>query len=265
MSFDVTTPQSVNVGAAGGTNLDAGELALLTSSGLFELGTSQLGGASPTDITIRDFDLAGASTLTGDVAFLGTGTTTFSVDESTFSAGLSLDADDFDLQVGVTSVGVSVDRGAGGSFGLGDTAGDATLDNTELAFITASTFSLDSTAVDTITVDNAALANVSGQVTLNAGGAGGQVNFQTAASVFQGGLSVEANTGITIGVDVTSNGSMTFDANGNIIDVTGSVTIDSQGGFLELPGRGDAGYRRERHIRWQWHPVGLESDRRHRC
>ncbi len=235
LSFDLSVNKSVTIGVAGGAvDIDATELGLLTTSGTFRVGTQQLGSAVPTSLVIEDLDLGGTGTITGGASFGSTGTTTFSTSASSIGGVLAIDSGDLDVQVAIDASDFSFDRAAGGSVGVGDATGDATISNAELALITASTLSIGGSAVDTITLDNVNLTTFSGQTTLNAGGAGGQVIFQNVASTVPAGLSVQAASGITIGAGVTSNGTTTFDVTSGVIDVTGSVTVDSQGGLLNF-------------------------------
>ncbi len=234
VSFDLSVAKDVGIGVASTVDLDATELALITTSGTFSVGTQLLGSAAPTSLTIEDLDLGGLGTITGGVSLASTGTATFSTSASSIGGALAVDSGDLDVQVAIDASDFSFDRAAGGSVGLGDATGDATISNAELALITASTLSIGGSTVDTITLDNVSLSGFSGQTTLNAGGAGGQVIFQNVASTVPAGLSVQAASGITIGAGVTSDGSTTFDVTSGVIDVTGSVTVDSQSGLLNF-------------------------------
>ncbi|MCJ7601643.1 MAG: filamentous hemagglutinin N-terminal domain-containing protein, partial [Desulfobulbaceae bacterium] len=140
-------------------------------------------------------------------------------------------AADIDLQ-GQLNVGSSYIRIyhaiSGGTFGLGDTAGDITLSGAELQNITADDLIIgDGQQISQITVDGitaANTANISDEIRLSARyGTDGQVLFSNTASDFgSADLLIYADNGVTVNTDLTSPITIYGDVDSN---GTGTLTI----------------------------------------
>ncbi len=155
-----------------------------------------------------DFTIAAGQTLTG-----GGGTINITANDVTISGTINASA--------APTIFLVSDSG---SIGLGATAGDWTLDGSELQNITATGLTIGDNNDGNITVNGISAANsnnISGTLSLNTGGS---ASFDTADSTFNA-LAVNAVNGITLNRSVTTDtGSASFnsdsDANG-----TGDFTI----------------------------------------
>jgi filamentous hemagglutinin family protein len=118
---------------------------------------------------------------------------------------LSITADDIDLQgtlnAGLSDITVLVSDN--GTIGLGNTAGDMTIDGSELQNITAANLILGSTTNGNVTVDGISAANSDniGMVTINSGG---NIDFSNNDSVFNA-LNVHAVTDINVNTNLETD------------------------------------------------------------
>jgi trimeric autotransporter adhesin len=166
---------------------------------------------------------------------------------------LSITADDFDLQ-GTLNAGLSditVFVSDNGTIGLGNTAGDMTIDGSELQNITATNLILGSTTNGNVTVDGISAANSDniGTVTL---ASGGNIDFSNNDSVFNA-LNIHAVTDINVNTNLetdTGNFAAIADFENNTIGdfnlgtgttVTSAVDIDITAENVNLNGNLTAG------------------------
>jgi filamentous hemagglutinin family protein len=89
VTFNASRSVSASVGNTSGTiNLSAAELARITTSGTFSVGT---GGITPTSLSIQNFD--NATGITGDAVFQAAGDVSFVSSQSDFDGDLTVIAD----------------------------------------------------------------------------------------------------------------------------------------------------------------------------
>ena len=180
----------------------------------------------------------GAIAFTADADNDGTGTFIL-LDGVSLTASnntLSIIAADLDLQGGSSlssgSGVMTITASAGGSIGVGNTAGQMTISGDELQRIsTSNELQLVTTGTGGIIVDGVTQAqssNVAGLLTLDAQGTG-NVSFATASSVFNA-LSVRAGGNIELGQDLsTTNDTVTFETS---VVISGASEVTTDGGDI---------------------------------
>ena len=115
-----------------------------------------------------------------------------------------------------------------GTIGLGNTAGNFSLTNSDLALITSGSLIIGGATNGTITVDG--VTSTSKPLTLIATASGKAVNFASTASSFND-LTLDAGTGgVDFGVNVSANGNLSVTSGGNITDI-GTLTISGASSF----------------------------------
>jgi hypothetical protein len=241
----------LTLGSSGGSITGAGDLtlsgtdglvlnsSLISSGGSLTLSSTNdaitTGGAATLNavsgVTINDdFTAGGAVVVDADSNDDGTGNFTLASGKnlSTSNNGLTITSNDIILDGSINSGTGSTTFlvSDGGSIGLGDTAGNWTLNGSELQRLTTGNLVIGNSSNGSITVDNIISANsgnVAGTLTLNTGSS---VSFANNASVFQGGLAVNAENGVTLSANVTTAGTTSLDADSND-DGTGDLTLAS--------------------------------------
>jgi filamentous hemagglutinin family protein len=196
-----------------------------------------------------------ASSINADSDANGSGTFAVTAAGSilTNNNTLSITADDFDLQgtlnVGLSDITVLVSDN--GTIGLGNTAGDMTIDGSELQNITAANLILGSTTNGNVTVDGISAANSDniGTVTINSGG---NIDFNNNDSVFNA-MNIHAVTDIHVNTNLeTDTGNFVaiadFELNnigefnlGSGATVTSALDIDITAEIVNLNGNLNAG------------------------
>jgi trimeric autotransporter adhesin len=219
---------------ASGTTLtaEAGAITLTAATvGISAAGAITLNATN--GITINDdFTSAGTTTFDADTDNDGTGSFTLASGEalSTGNNALSITAASLTLS-GTMSSGTAgttlLVSKSGNSIGLGNASGDFTLSGSDLGQITAGSLTIGDGSNGNIVVEGVSSAESDqfGALTLNATASGSSVTFQTTASTFQG-LTVNAENGITISSDLTTNGTTTLNSNSDN-DSTGDFTLSS--------------------------------------
>ncbi len=196
------------------TNITSGAITLINTIPLTLTGISQSGGG--TTVSITNTGLVSVP----DGVTIGSGTT------------LSITADDLNLNTtGAIASGTTTSitqRLAGGSIGLGDTAGTMTISGAELQRISATGLTLTNSTDGAIFVDGISAlnsANISGTTTLTATtGTLGSVSFLNGSSSFRA-LTVSGDAGISIGANLaTTVGAMAFTSVGGSLSVLDGVT-----------------------------------------
>jgi hypothetical protein len=115
-----------------------------------------------------------------------------------------------------------------GTIGLGNTSGNFSLTNSDLALINAGSLIIGDATNGTITVDG--VTATSNPLTLIATANGRAVNFSSTASSFND-LNLDVGTGgVDFGVDVSTTGNLSVTAGGAITD-TGTLTIAGTSNF----------------------------------
>jgi filamentous hemagglutinin family protein len=219
---------------ASGTTLtaEAGAITLTAATvGISAAGAITLNATN--GITINDdFTSAGTTTFDADTDNNGTGSFTLASGEalSTGNNALSITAASLTLS-GTTSSGTAgttlLVSKSGNTIGLGNASGDFTLSGSDLGQITAGSLTIGDGSNGNIVVEGVSSTESDqfGSLTLNATASGSSVTFQTTASTFQG-LTVNAENGITISSNLTTNGTTTLNSNSDN-DSTGDVTLSS--------------------------------------
>ncbi len=178
-------------------------------------------------------------TLTGitqggtTVSITNTGTVSVP-DGVTIGSGttLSITADDLNLNsTGAINSGTTTtitQRLAGGSIGLGNTAGIMTISGSELQRITATALTITNSSDGAINVDGITAANtenISGAITLSATtGTLGTLSFINNASSFRT-LTANSDAGTSVGVNLsTTVGALAFTVNSGDLSVSDNVT-----------------------------------------
>jgi hypothetical protein len=144
----------------------------------------------------------------------------------------------------------TIDTGAGNisllpsvseTVGLGAGAGSFSLSDTELDNITTSgTLTIGNANTTTLTVDGwTAAASISGSIVLVATGTAGQIVFSNNATTATVGMSLTALAGVTLNVDVTTQGATTIntdsDANGvGDFTVAATKTLSTSNNSLSI-------------------------------
>ena len=219
---------------ASGTTLtaEAGAITLTAATvGISAAGAITLNATN--GITINDdFTSAGTTTFDADTDNNGTGSFTLASGEalSTGNNALSITTASMTLS-GTMSSGTAgttlLVSKSGNSIGLGNASGDFTLSGSDLGQITAGSLTIGDGSNGNIVVEGVSSTESAqfGALTLNATASGSSVTFQTTASTFQG-LTVNAENGITISSDLTTNGTTTLNSNSDN-DSTGDFTLSS--------------------------------------
>lgn len=204
-------------------------------------------GAGRNVMIAADTSSTGAAAIRADLTGGGTGTITIAsgVTLSTADAGITLSADGLVLDgwVNSGSAATTIRRSAAGTIGVGDGAGDLSLSRDELARITAASLDVggtNTTGIDVsgVTLDD--LANIRGLVRLDAGGAGGVVQFGGSTSVFRS-LEVAAVDGVSVNASVATaaGGSLTINADADgagagTLSVANGASITASGGPISI-------------------------------
>ena len=179
----------------GTTSLSAGTNTF-SSSGTIGMDTLTVSGGTNT------FSSSSLS-ATGTFTLSGAGTI------STSGTDLSISAVDFDLTSTAISAGagkVTITQSAGGTIGLGATAGAMTISDTELDLISATDVLIGDGTVGAITVNGVSNTAITGTLALISSST---VDFSTASStITNGGLTVIAGGNITQGVALTVGGEL---------------------------------------------------------
>jgi hypothetical protein len=225
-----------------------GSLTLTASNGQIT-GAGDLTLNAKNGITLNSsLTTGGILTVNADTDASGAGTFTVAATKTVSTAGNALDitAADIDLQGSLTSgsATTSITTAKDETIGLGLTAGDLTIDGTELSHITAATLVLGSGTTTGITVDGITALQSAGidLLTLNALGVGGTLLFTGTASAFNdlsgfatSDITVDAGLSVTPGnVVLDSSGTMTVNqvisttpGSGGVLNVTGGVVINA--------------------------------------
>ncbi len=216
---------------ASGTTLTASSITMdATTGGISAAGAVTLNATG--GITINDnFTSAGATVFDADTDNDGLGNFTFNLSKalSTGNNTLSITAQSLafigTMSSGTAGTTILVSK-SGNSIGLGNSFGDMTLDNTELASITAGSLTVGDGATGDILVSGVSSTDSDqfGALTLNSGTS---VTFETsvADSTFQG-LTVNAANGITLASNLITNATSSFNANSDG-NSTGDFTIST--------------------------------------
>lgn len=236
---------------AGSITVESGGGGITSAAALF-LNANGAAGAVNIDAAVN---ITGALTVTANNGITlnsnvtTAGTTSFDTDldntsggDLTFNAGVTLDSTNNAIDITANDVVINGNINSGTAtttllvsdaaiIGLGVTAGGMHITGAELQNITAANLIIGDNTNGTITVDGITsgnAGNISGTITLNATNTASAVDFSNNASVFSGGLTVNAENGINVNVDLTTNGTTTFNADSDD-DGTGSFAVaDSQ-------------------------------------
>jgi filamentous hemagglutinin family protein len=207
------------IASAGSITLDA------TTGGLSAAGAVSF--YATTGITLNDsLTSAGTTTFDADTDNDGTGSLTLAA-LNTGNNALSMTAADLILNNTLTSgtadTTILASKSAS-TIGLGTTS-DLSLSTTELANITAGSLTIGGSTNGDITVSGVSSIDSDqfGALTLNATASGSSVTFGSSDSTFQG-LTVNAENGITLSSNLTTNGVTNFNADSDG-DGTGSFTL----------------------------------------
>jgi hypothetical protein len=216
-----------------------------TAVGLTVGGTSSFTVSGSNTITMTNT----GNSFTGGITLVSAGgavqltnTTASTITSATTSGGnLTLTATDITItSINAGTGDVSILGFGGITIGLGATAGGMQITDAEFQNITAANLVIGDANDGTITVDGiSSSSNISGTVTLNATNTGSAVDFSNNASTFSGDLTVDAENGVNVNVDLTTNGTTTIDADSDD-DGTGSLvvadsrTIDTSGNNLSI-------------------------------
>ncbi len=226
----MATVDSVSID--GSIVLDAdftGTVSLLATAGI-TLNNNFTVDAATTTVNINaDAAVSGATDGTG--AFTVSDTFTFDSGGNT----LNITAADIDLNTtgattsggGNTTISVTANGAIGRSIGLGATAGDLTVDNTELNNITANRLTLTSGAGFTVNgITAVSTDQIADRTRLNAAT---DINFATGESVFTNELFADAGGNITASAAVTVNsGRLTLNSTG------GDIVFEQNAGVTAL-------------------------------
>ena len=204
---------------SGVTFTAGGDLTMSTTSGDI-IGAGAFTLTSTGNISLAEnFTTAGATVITADSDGNGAGnfSNSSSTTLSTGNSALTLTANDITLSgsissgTGSTTIAVS----DGGTIGLGGTTGNMTISGAELGNITAGTLNIGDSSTGNITVDGISAANSNNATTVNLTTASASsVSFSNNASTFQA-LGVNAGNGINQGVNITTDSSVSLDADSN--------------------------------------------------
>jgi hypothetical protein len=209
-----------------------GSLTLTASNGQIT-GAGDLTLNAKNGITLNSsLTTGGILTVNADTDASGAGTFTVAATKTVSTAGNALDitAADIDLQGSLTSgsATTSITTAKDETIGLGLTAGDLTIDGTELSHITAATLVLGSGTTTGITVDGITSTDSQniGLVSLNALATGADISFLNNDSSFRS-------------LTATADGDILFDATRTLsaVDATGSLTLTASNG--QITGAGD--------------------------
>ncbi|MEO1529362.1 MAG: hypothetical protein AAFX06_28410, partial [Planctomycetota bacterium] len=161
-----------------------------------------------------------------------------SVGALTVSSGVTIDSGDASILLIADSIDLSgsVDSGTGdvtiqdsdgNGIDFGASTGGLDLSDAEYQRISAANLTLE-TDDDIAVVGITSPSSIAGTVNLIADGAASQVTFNTTGSSF-GSLTVSANEGITVGIDLaTTGGTLSLDANRDTsVDNTGTLTVSA--------------------------------------
>jgi filamentous hemagglutinin family protein len=232
--FSSTGDANINAGTgitlASGINVASGGTLSLTST----TGTTAQGAVtvnSANGLTLNDdFTSNGTATFDADSNNDGTGTFTVASGKTVATGNNSLSVTGGDIALsgnlnsgtGTTTLLAS----NGGAIGLGTGAGAFSLSGSELQNITAGNLIVGNSATGNITVDGVTAANsnnIAGTTTLNATKSGSSGTFSGTQSTFNA-LTVNAEDGITVSENLTTEGVGVFDADSND-DGTGTFTV----------------------------------------
>lgn len=179
---------------------------------------------------------AGATIMIADNNASGTGQFTIAGGNtlSTNNNTLSITTNDIDVSGNFASGSAAttiLQSQAGGTIGLGATAGTMTISGAELQNITATGLTIGNATNGAVTVDGITAANsnnVSGTVTLNATRANTGATFQNTASTFNA-LVVNADDQIAVNADITTDtGNLTLDGDAdNAADTNDTLTLSA--------------------------------------
>lgn len=185
-------------------------------------------------LTLNDsLATAGATALNADTNNNGSSTMTIAGGAAISTGGntLSITASDLNI-LGTINSGAAATTilvSAGGSIGLGATAGSMTISGTELQNITANGLTIGDTSAGNIIVNGITAANsnnITGTTTLVAGSNGAAVTFATAASTFNA-LTASGDNRLIVNVAITTDAG-DLDLNGdldNAADTNDDITI----------------------------------------
>ncbi len=164
-------------------------------------------------------------------------------DSANISALFILLADDVSIAnaFNTSNASLAIARGRAGTIGVGQSTGDMTISNAELAAITTTALQIGGGATRNITVNGATasdLMGVAGRTTLLSGQT---ITFQSNASTFRA-LTANAVDGIVVNANVsTTSGSMELNGDTNLaantqdgIAIASSRTLSASGGDLIL-------------------------------
>jgi filamentous hemagglutinin family protein len=215
--------------ASGITVASGGTLVLNSTSGTNAEGAVTVNSAN--GLTINDnVTSAGTATFNADSDNDGTGTFTIASGKTVTSGDNTLSVTGADIAlVGNLDSGTgqtTLLASNGGAIGLGAGAGAFSLSGAELEKISAGNLSIGDSTTGNITVDGVTAANsdnITGTTTLNATGSGKTVTFSGTASTFNA-LTANAENGITVSGDLTTEGAAIFDADSDN-DGTGTFTV----------------------------------------
>jgi len=223
---------SISLASGASLTASAGSITLnATTGGISAAGAVTLN--ATTGITINDsFTSAGTTTFDSDTDNDGSGTFTLASALSAGNNAISLTAGGLALNSTLSSGTASTTILAslsGATIGLGASSCGGTcgvsLTSTELGNITAGSLTIGNTSNGAITVEGVSSTDSDqfGSLTLNATASGSSVTFENSDSTFQG-LTVNAENGITLSSNLTTNGTTSFDSDSDS-DGTGDFTL----------------------------------------
>ena len=210
---------------SGAGNVNLGGTGTRTIAGTYSVtGTTTLSSGTNTfsssgTIGMDTLTVSGGTNTFSSSSLSATGTFTLSGAGTISTSGtdLSISAVDFDLTSTAISAGagkVTITQSAGGTIGLGATAGAMTISDTELDLISATNVQIGDGTVGSITVDGISNTSVTGTLTLITGGT---LGFNTTASSITNALTFVAGNDVTQTVALTVGGNASFTtSNGSI-------------------------------------------------
>jgi trimeric autotransporter adhesin len=272
------THTATNTLTISGSGADTGDYGISNASGIIDFSGGTRTFASTTNFAgAGDYTFSGGTitlnsatvTSTGDFVASGAAVTLNSVTIDTtglvnFSGG-SVTTSNTDLSISASDlgIGVALDAGSGdvtitvsdaGTISVGLVGTGMSISTTELSNITANNLTIGDNTNDTMTIRGVSAADtdlITGTITFNATATGKLISIDTTASVFDKSVTFNANAGIAVAVDVTSDkgnlifegdsdnatsGAITINAGVTVTSTLGSITMDATTGGVTTAG-----------------------------
>lgn len=239
---NITAANSNNIGTVtlNATNTGSGVSFSNTAS---TFNTLNVNGGSGITFNVGVTTDTGALTLDGDQDGDGTGDVNLNSSAALISTNnsLSINANDIGGSGGTINAGtgdVTITVSDAGTISLGLVGTGLSISTTELSNITANNLTIGDNTNDTMTIRGVAAADtdlISGTLTFNATATSKLISIDTTASVFENNVTFNANAGIAVAVNLSTNvGNLVLEGDSDnttsgAITITGGVTITSAG------------------------------------